>query len=102
MQTQGPPTHRRRRLRQAAAALAVIGLGTVLFDWNLLRRPLEYVISGRLEREVRINGPLSVHLWSLHPSLTAEEVELANAPGGKAPHLARVGRLQITLNLTGC
>lgn len=100
MPTQSPPTHRRRRLRQAAAALAVIGLGTVLLDWNVLRRPLEYVISGRLEREIRINGPLSVHLWSLHPSLSAEEVELANAPGGKAPHLARVGRLQITLNLS--
>lgn len=100
MPTQAPSTRRRRRLRQAAAALAVIGLGTALFDWNVLRRPLEYVISGRLEREIRINGPLSVHLWSLHPSLSAEEVELANAPGGKAPHLARVGRLQITLNLT--
>jgi len=100
MPTQGARTHRSRHLRQAAAALAVVGLGAAFFDWNLLRRPVEHVISGQLDRDLRINGPLSVRLWSLHPGLSAEGVELANAAGGKAPHLARVGKLKLTIDLT--
>ena len=67
-----PATRRQRRLRTAAAALAVVRLGVALFDWNLLRRPIEHIVSERLERRFRIAGPLSVRPWSLHPSVSAD------------------------------
>lgn len=94
-----PATRRQRRLRTAAAALAVVGLGVALFDWNLLRRPIEHIVSERLERRFRIAGPLSVRPWSLHPSVSADGLSVANVSGGKAPQLAAVGRLSFSVDL---
>ena len=92
-------TRSQRRLSTAAAALAVIGLGVALFDWNLLRSPIEHIVSDRLERTFRITGPLSVRPWSLHPSFSADGLSVANVTGGKAPHLAAVGRLSFSVDL---
>lgn len=99
MPKQGLRTDHRRRLLRVAAALAVAGMATAFLDWNLLRRPIEHVVSRKLERDFRINGPLSIQLWSRHPGLSADGIELANVPHGKAAHLAKVGKLKITLDL---
>lgn len=93
------PRPPRRRLRKVAAALLIAGLGVALFDWNLLRGPIAQVASDRLDREVRISGPLAVHPWRRHPAIAVEGLSVANLPGGKAATLATAGRIAVSVDL---
>jgi AsmA family protein len=69
----------------AAAVLALIVL-VALFQWNWLRGPLGWAISGRLHRPVSINGDLHVHPWSGSPWASVEGLRIGNPPwaGGGA------------------
>ncbi|HNE15186.1 MAG TPA: AsmA family protein [Rhodocyclaceae bacterium] len=89
----------RRRLHHVAAILAVAGLGVALFDGNLLRGPLARLASAQLGRSVQIAGPVDLHPWSLHPTLSVGGVTVANVTGGRASLLASAGRLAVTADL---
>lgn len=88
-----------RRLAWILLACAAVGLGAALFDWNWLRRPLEHIVSNRLHREIRFDGPLEVHPWSAWPTFSAERVRIANFPGGRAESFADIGRVSIALDV---
>lgn len=99
MHSASTPSPRRRRLRRLAAVLVVGGLAMVLFDWNLLRAPLAHWASEALGRTVRIDGPLALHPWRLHPSVSVSGVSVANGPGGRAEHFIALDRLAVTVDL---
>src|ERR1041385_6994563 len=66
-------------LKWGGAALAVvILLILVFFDWNMLRGPLARYASGRLHRQVRIEGNLHVHLWSWTPRVDVGGLHITN------------------------
>ena len=66
------------------AALVVCSLlvGAVLWlyllDWNTLRGPVARYASQRLGREVRIDGKLDVHLFSLTPRISVSGLKVVN------------------------
>ena len=90
---------RRRRIFGALAAVAVLLIGVlILFDWNWLKGPIESQVSGRLGRPFRIHGDLDVEL-SLQPRITVEGVELGNAPWGSDAPMAKIDRVEVTVDL---
>jgi uncharacterized protein involved in outer membrane biogenesis len=78
----------------AGAVFGVLVVGVVLFlalfDWDLGRRPLGRYLSGRLHREVRIEGHLRVRLFSFTPSVRVEGLAIAQPPGPATGLMARV------------
>jgi uncharacterized protein involved in outer membrane biogenesis len=51
-----------------AGTVVTLVLVLALLDWNTLRGPVSQYLSGRLHREVRIEGPLNVKLFSWTPT----------------------------------
>ena len=96
---QVPRTKKRIRLLEllAAAALLIV-LVVILFDWNMLRGPIERRVSAATGREFHINGNLLVDL-SLKPHITLERMTLGNLPGAKNPEMASVEHLAFRLHL---
>ncbi|MEO7251886.1 MAG: AsmA family protein [Arenimonas sp.] len=87
------------RLLEILAALALLLLLLILmFDWNMLKHPIERRVSAATGREFHINGDLSVQL-SLKPRVTLQRVTLGNLPGAKEPQMASVDQLQFRLHL---
>ncbi len=78
-----------------ALLLAVI---IVLFDWNLLRRPIERRVSAATGRSFQIKGDLRVHL-GLKTSVSVDGLALGNVPGAKDPLMASADRLEFRLHL---
>lgn len=85
-----------------ALILAAI-LALYFMDWNTMRGAVGRYVSGRLGREVRIEGNLRVHLFSWTPSLTAEGVTIANpawTPRLTSQSLAAdIGRFDVAVRL---
>ncbi|KAB2965048.1 AsmA family protein, partial [Zoogloea sp.] len=82
----------------AVSSLVVVGVA--LFQWNLLRGPINSLVSARLERGFRIAGDLEISPWSMQPSLSAMDVQLDNAAWGKAPRMLSVKRVRASVDLT--
>ena len=80
----------------AVALLLIVVL--VLFDWNWLKGPIESQVSGRLGRQFLINGDLDVEL-SLQPKIIVESAELGNAPWGSDAPMAKIDRVEVTVDL---
>ncbi len=101
------PVNAARRTRKvlawAGVALGVlIGamlLALALLDWNALKRPIERLASAHSGREIRITGPLEVHVWSWTPSFSASGLTVANPPWEGAKPMAQVERLQVQIKL---
>src|ERR1700754_194112 len=76
--------------------LLLVILGALLWlyflDWNTMRGPVGRYVSGRLGREVKIDGDLKVHLFSWTPSLSAERVTIANPAWVKDKYAAEIGK----------
>ena len=90
---------RRRRIFGALAAVAVLLIGVLmLFDWNWLKGPIESQVAGRLGRPFRIHGDLDVEL-SLQPKIIVESAELGNAPWGSDAPMAKIDRVEVTVDL---
>ncbi|HWA91316.1 MAG TPA: AsmA family protein [Rhizomicrobium sp.] len=68
-------------------------------DWNKMRGPVGRYVSYRLGREVRIEGPLKVKLFSWTPSVDAGHVVIANPGWTREPHAADIGRFQASVRL---
>ncbi|MEI8014576.1 MAG: AsmA family protein [Nitrospira sp.] len=78
-----------------ALALAVFVLS---FDLNQYRHPLEAAASKALGRAVTLGGPLTLAA-SLSPTITAEQVRIANPGWASRPHLAEAARAEIQIDL---
>jgi AsmA family protein len=70
----------------------------VVFDWNWLKGPIESQVSGSLGRPFRINGDLEVEP-SLQPRIIVESAELDNAPWGSDEPMAKIDRVEVTVDL---
>jgi AsmA family protein len=75
----------------------LIALATL--DWNTLRGPAARWASGRVGREVHIDGDLHVRIWTLTPHVEANGVRVANADWAGGGDMATIGRLVFEFKL---
>ena len=91
------PNPMRRPLKWAAVALiALLAIGILLLaavDFGYFRGAVIRLIEARTGRQIRIEGPLRLHLWSHTPSLIAERVSIGNPPWTPAGIMAEVGKI---------
>jgi uncharacterized protein involved in outer membrane biogenesis len=81
-------------------ALVVIVVATLLLvDWNLLKHPIERVVSTASGRTVTIGGNLRVHVWTWTPTLVLEGLTIGNPLWETARPMATIERLEIHLKL---
>src|SRR4029079_7364282 len=73
-------------------------LAPYIVDWTRYRPDLEKAGSELTGRSVKIGGPISVHLFPW-PSLTLEDVRIANPPGAHDPYLIRAKRVEARITL---
>src|ERR1041385_5431114 len=60
-------------------AVLIAAIVTLYFlDWNQMRGPIGRYLSHRTGREVRLDGNLSVKLFSWQPGLDARDVTIGN------------------------
>ena len=89
------------------AVLVAVIVTLYFLDWNQMRGPIGRYLTYRTGREVRLDGNLSVKLFSFQPGLDAARVTIGNPswlaqPEGTpnaAPHAATVDRLRVQLRL---
>lgn len=79
--------------------IALLLLGLALVDWNMARGPIGRLASARLHRQVVIEGPLKVHLWSLKPWATVERLRIDDPTWAGAGQTATIGRLTVQVKL---
>ncbi|CAA9215877.1 MAG: hypothetical protein AVDCRST_MAG08-358, partial [uncultured Acetobacteraceae bacterium] len=93
------PPRRGRWLRwlliASAALLALAALGVALAPSALeAQKPrIAAAVEARTGRQLTLAGPVGLK-FSLFPTVTMEDVALANMPGGSRPAMARVGRVE--------
>ncbi|HEX4634571.1 MAG TPA: AsmA family protein [Rhizomicrobium sp.] len=85
-------------------AILIAAIVTLYFlDWNQMRGPLGRYLSHRTGREVRIDGNLSVKLFSWQPGVEAGSVYVGNPKwaqdASKTPQAAKVKGLKVELRL---
>src|ERR1700761_1382432 len=83
-----------------AGLLAILVLFLLLFDWDMLRGPLARAASAKSGRTVTIPGHLRVHLWSSTPTVTIEDLRVANPPWETPRPLLQLQRLEVQLQLS--
>ncbi len=86
----------------ASASLIVLLLAAVtgtaaLVDAGFLHEPIRKLLVAKARREIRVLGPVRIHLLTWHPSLTAERVVIHNPPWMPAGILAEIGKLTLDL-----
>jgi AsmA family protein len=99
-----PTSHRALKLLLGtlAGALVLLGLlvtAVALMDGNQLRGPLVRYLTAHTGRPWRIDGPIEAHLVSLHPSLIAGQVTIANPPWAPAGNTAEIAKFTIMFDL---
>jgi uncharacterized protein involved in outer membrane biogenesis len=99
-----PTSHRALKLLLGtlAGALVLLGLlvtAVALMDGNQLRGPLVRYLTAHTGRPWRIDGPIEAHLVSLHPSLIAGRVTIANPPWAPAGNTAEIAKFTIVFDL---
>ena len=81
-------------------AFLVAAIITLYFlDWNQMRGPISRYLSTRTGREVRIEGNLSVKLFSWQPSVDVGEVFIGNPAWVGTPQAARFKRARVRVRL---
>src|SRR4051812_13530303 len=76
-----------------ALAAAALGLAYASFDPEALKPRITAAVEARTGRQLVLAGPVGLKL-SLFPTVTLENVALANMPGGSRPEMARVRRVE--------
>lgn len=102
----GPPIRRRRWLRWVLIALAVLvllpGIAVAVlvasFDPEALKPRIEAAVEQATGRDLTLAGPIRLQP-SLVPTVTLDDVSLANMPGGSRPQMVTVRRVDIQLAL---
>ena len=104
-----PPVlpRRRRTGRRILVALVLIIIvlpvaaataAFLTFDPNAYKTQIVAAVAQATGRDVTLAGPLAVKL-SWVPTLTAQDVRLANIPGGSSPEMARIDEIETRIAL---
>jgi AsmA family protein len=93
-------SHRLRRgliwLGSTLLALAILViLAAVALDAGYLRAPLLKVLAAHTDRPIRVDGPLSLHIFSRNPRLVAERVTIGSPPWTPHGNTAEVGKITV-------
>ncbi|HEY0267228.1 MAG TPA: AsmA family protein, partial [Rhizomicrobium sp.] len=81
-------------------AVLIAAIVTLYFlDWNQMRGPIGRYLSHRTGREVRIDGNLSVKLFTLQPSIDAGGLYIGNPGWVGKPQAAKVKEFRVELRL---
>ncbi len=93
-----PPRKKAFRTGLVAVPVALTALLLVFFEWNMLKGPLEGVLSARTGHDVHIDGDLDVDLsWT--PIITLNGVRVENEEWAPDPDLATIERVTAQLRL---
>jgi uncharacterized protein involved in outer membrane biogenesis len=76
-----------------ALAAAALGLAYASFDPEALKPRVAAAVEARTGRQLVLAGPVGLKL-SLFPTVTLQDVALANMPSGSRPEMARVERVE--------
>lgn len=104
MSGRAPPP--RRLLKAALIALAavlvvVVGAAAIFvltFDANRWKPRIAAAVEQATGRQIALNGPIGLKL-SLRPTIEASDVALLNPPGFSRPQMAKIGALDLRLDL---
>ena len=91
-------TKNQKRLAAVGAVLALIAVLICLFDWNMLRGPVERRVEQATGRSFHIHGDMDVKL-SWYPHIIVNNVVLGNAAWSRNPAMLRLQQADITLDL---
>ena len=80
--------------------IAAVVVVVATFNPNAYKAEIIAKVKVATGRTLVLSGPLSLKL-SLHPAIEAKEVALANPPGFSRPDMARLGALDLGVDLTG-
>jgi uncharacterized protein involved in outer membrane biogenesis len=85
----------------AVISLLVIAVAILvaLFQWNWLRGPIDSYASARMQRQVTIHGDLHGRVWTWTPSLTADNVTVAEPGWAGKGDMATLPRLTVGIDL---
>jgi uncharacterized protein involved in outer membrane biogenesis len=81
-----------------ASLLLILGAG--LMDWNVARGLVSRIASRRLDRRVTIDGPFRVHLFSSTPSVSIDQLGIANPAWASGGNMFQVRHLQFAVQLS--
>jgi uncharacterized protein involved in outer membrane biogenesis len=91
----------RHGLRWAGWGLVtIVGIGLMLaaaLNAGYLSGPFVKFLAARTEREIRVDGPLRLNIFSLHPRLIAERVTIGSPPWAPAGTAAEIGKVTVVL-----
>jgi hypothetical protein len=82
-----------------AGFVAVLVVFLALFDWNLARGAIGRIASGRMDREVRIEGPLDLRLFSSAPSVEIRQLRIRNPDWFGPGTMATVERIRASIEI---
>lgn len=82
-----------------AVLLGVIVTLGVLVSGNTVRGPLAHYFASRTGRQIRIDGPLELHLLTAHPTVIARHVVVGNPPWSGPGNLAEIDTLTVVFDL---
>lgn len=88
---------RQRWLVASGVCLLLIATAVHFFEWNMLRGLAARSVERATGRSFRIDGDLQVRL-ARAPRITVEHLVLGNAPGSADADMAKVGRLEFTVD----
>lgn len=77
--------------------VAAVAVTAALLDAGYLHEPIRKLIVAKAGREIRVTGPVSVHLFSWHPSFTAENVVIHNPSWMPPGIMAEIARMSLDL-----
>ena len=78
--------------------IAALAVAVFSFDPNGQKDRLADAVRRATGRELTVAGPIRLR-WSLAPTLEAEDVSLANMPGGSRPAMATASRVEAQIEL---
>jgi AsmA protein len=79
-------------------AVVVVAIAVLLVDPNNLKPRIIAEVRRATGRDITIEGPVSLEP-TLPPTLSAEDVSIANMPGGSRPRMATVRRVEAQIDL---
>ena len=82
-----------------AVVAVLLVIFVLIFDWNWFRGPLARYASRQTGREVRIDGNLDMHVFSLHPRATIAGLKVSNPNWAPAGDTAQVPKLFVQVAL---
>jgi hypothetical protein len=85
-----------RRTGLVVGIIVAVLVVSIMVGEQHIKSPLVHFITARTGRNISVDGPITVHLFARHPTITATQVSIGNPPWMPAGVIARVGRLALT------